>query len=158
MWIHKIKVHPFITRGCLILISFVAWVEPENYQSMEEGGPFLAARYANISYSDIPMRQVEIKIRFYLHKESIQHNVVLPPLIEIQAVKWFRVITKFKVGPHHMYVQTQRGPNKQWLVTHYKHSESYAIGIVEECNGDFLSMYKASPEMCHNKIMDKRGL
>ena len=48
----------------LIIISFVAWAEPQYYQSVEYKGYFLVSRYENLNHTKNMQRKVDNTIIF----------------------------------------------------------------------------------------------
>jgi hypothetical protein len=47
-------------------------------------------------------------------------NIERKPHIPPQVVETYKVVTFFKEGRHHMYVQEKNDPDQQWLPTQYR--------------------------------------
>jgi hypothetical protein len=60
----------------LILISFIAWGEPEDTQFLGmRGKPCIATKYHNLWFSTNKRRQMDNNIEFFLYAEMIQHCI-----------------------------------------------------------------------------------
>ena len=79
---------PFSYSFLLILITLVAWMEPEDYQLMvvEEVKVCYGARYQNLWWVEEPSQQMDSAIHFWIYWEALQ--LLLLPFLEFLPTSW----------------------------------------------------------------------
>ena len=59
-------------------------------------------------------------IHFWVYWEALQATAVKVPRLSNYAVAKYQRLIWFVVGPHSIYIQARRDPDKQWLPLAYK--------------------------------------
>ena len=109
---------PFHYSWLLILISFLTWAEPPNYQGVYVLVQYRGDRYQNIWIEkEKSKKQKDDNVKFFLQGEAFRYYIKKKAIITMKFVKQFHNIIHFSLGVHHIFLDPQQDPKKQsWAI------------------------------------------
>ena len=104
----------------LLLISFIAWSNPQDYQGLNLLVTCKGVRYHNLWFEKyLKDRQKHNNIEFFMHGEAIRHQVNNMSRLDDDTIQQFRSIVKFEIGLHDTYIYPRQQLQGQRLQTKF---------------------------------------
>ena len=104
----------------LILISFIIWFDPPNYQTVDLLVRCRGDRQKNLWFTkNSKNKQRDNNIVFFIHGESLRNRVQKQIRLADDTVKRFRQIIKFWINPHYVMIPSRQDPQCQQLATKF---------------------------------------
>ena len=96
---------------------------------------------------------MDYAINFWVYWEALQASVAAIPRVSPYAAAKYQWLLRFAIGPHSIYIQERKDPDRQWLPLDYKVTMKELDAIVQDwpmewCNP--VSQEELSKEMPHD--------
>jgi hypothetical protein len=80
---------------------------------------------------------MDTNVTLYIYKETIRYNIEGTLHILLHVVEAYKVMTFFKVGDHHLYIEAKKDLYNQWLPTQYGLKEEEMRNIMDDCDDEW---------------------
>ena len=122
----------------LILISFILWANPLDYEPMDVPLPCLGAKYQNL-WEDKKNKilQVDSNIKFFLHAEGLRDVIRRSHRFRTATVHRYMAFTNFHEGAHNTILEPKNDPTKQAHQAGFMIIDADVDTIVKEWPGEW---------------------
>jgi hypothetical protein len=98
----------------------------------------LAARFSTLWYTNDMSKQWQSNTIFHAYYQQLKHAIEAFPQMKPNTLHQYRLLAKFCVDQHFIYIIAHRDESKEELQSYYKLTDKYMEDITKQWTVEFL--------------------